>query len=49
MCETTLRISHLNKAFRVDGNDVPVLKNINLEVKKGDFVTIVGHSGCGKR
>ncbi len=48
MCETTLRISHLNKAFRVDGNDVPVLKNINLEVKKGDFVTIVGHSGCGK-
>lgn len=24
------------------------LKNINLEIKQGDFVSIIGHSGCGK-
>lgn len=28
--------------------DEPILKNINLEVKKGDFVAIVGNNGCGK-
>ena len=25
-----------------------VLHDINLQVKKGEFITIVGHSGCGK-
>lgn len=48
MNETTLSIRHLNKTFQVDGNNIPVLKNINLEVQKGEFITIVGHSGCGK-
>lgn len=48
MGETTLSIKQLNKTFSVDGNDVRVLKDINLEVQKGEFITIVGHSGCGK-
>ena len=26
----------------------PVLKNINLEIKKGDYIAIVGKTGCGK-
>ena len=25
-----------------------LFKNLNLEIKKGDFITIVGKSGCGK-
>lgn len=25
-----------------------VLQNINLQVKKGEFVSLIGHSGCGK-
>ena len=26
----------------------PVLKNINLDIKKGDYIAIVGKTGCGK-
>jgi ABC-type nitrate/sulfonate/bicarbonate transport system ATPase subunit len=48
MSEITLSVKRLNKTFSVDGEDIPVLKDINLEVQKGEFVTIVGHSGCGK-
>ncbi len=29
-------------------NDVTVLKNININIKKGEFVTLLGPSGCGK-
>lgn len=46
--ELSLEIKHLNKRFNVDGKDVEILKDINLEIKKGEFITIVGHSGCGK-
>lgn len=44
----SLEIKHLNKTFNVDGKKVEILKDINLEIKKGEFITIVGHSGCGK-
>lgn len=43
-----LQIAHLNKSFRVKGEDVQVLNDINLDIKKGEFISIVGHSGCGK-
>lgn len=46
--EFSLEIKHLNKTFYVDGKKVEILKDINLEIKKGEFITIVGHSGCGK-
>lgn len=44
MSETILTISNISKSF--DG--VPVLKGINLEVQKGEFITFLGSSGCGK-
>lgn len=46
--ESILQIHHLNKTFLVDGERIEILKDINLDIKKGEFVTIVGHSGCGK-
>lgn len=45
---TAIKIEHLNKQFIVDKQPIEVLKDINLEIKQGEFVTIVGHSGCGK-
>lgn len=43
-----LKINNLNKKyFTVDG-EVVALDNVNLQVKKGDYIAIVGKSGSGK-
>ncbi len=42
-----LKTTNITKYFH-DPVTIPVLKNISLEVKKGEFVSIVGKSGCGK-
>ncbi len=42
--ETILKIEHLVKRF----GDLEVLKDINLEVKRGEVVVIIGASGSGK-
>ena len=39
-----IRLEHLSK--RYDG--VTVLSDINLDIRKGEFVTLLGPSGCGK-
>ena len=31
-----------------DGECEEVLKNINIEIEKGDFVAVLGHNGSGK-
>lgn len=43
-----LKIANLNKAFEIDGTAVEVLKDVNLDVKPGEFISIIGPSGCGK-
>lgn len=39
-----LSIKNLNKSF----GDRPILKNINLDINKGEFLCLLGPSGCGK-
>ena len=43
-----IEVSKLNKYFGSGENRVHILKNINLEIKKGDFIAIMGASGSGK-
>ncbi len=42
--DTIISIEHLSKSF--DGK--AVLKDINLNIRKGEFITFLGSSGCGK-
>ncbi|GHU37401.1 aliphatic sulfonates import ATP-binding protein SsuB [Clostridia bacterium] len=44
----TLSLRHVKKDFNIVNATVEVLEDINLDVKRGEFVSIVGASGCGK-
>ena len=41
-------ISMRNINFRYDASMPPVLENLNLEIRSGEYVAIVGTTGCGK-
>ena len=43
-----LKIENLHKHFIVNGKKHEVLKDINVEIKKGEKVVIIGPSGSGK-
>ena len=42
------RIDHVDKVFRRGSTETCVLKEITLDIDKGEYVSIIGHSGCGK-
>ncbi|MCR5734035.1 MAG: ABC transporter ATP-binding protein [Lachnospiraceae bacterium] len=46
--DVEVKISNVKKNFRIDGKSVEVLENVTLDIKKGEFISIVGTSGCGK-
>jgi putative ABC transport system ATP-binding protein len=43
-----IRLENVSKTYRTDKVETLALKDINLHVKKGDFLSIMGPSGCGK-
>jgi nitrate/nitrite transport system ATP-binding protein len=43
-----LRIEHVCKTFGSGETSSEVLRDISLDVPRGQFVAIIGHSGCGK-
>ncbi len=43
-----LRVTGLDKSFTLDHHTVEILKGINLEVRQGEILTMVGASGAGK-
>jgi len=46
--DASLLIKGVNKSYQLQDNELNVLKDINLEIKPGEFLSIVGASGCGK-
>ena len=46
--QSQIAIENLHKSFSKGSNIVPVLKNINLNIEKGEFISLLGPSGCGK-
>ncbi|WP_286262617.1 lipoprotein-releasing ABC transporter ATP-binding protein LolD [Thalassotalea atypica] len=45
---SVLSCQQLSKVYRQGDVETPVLADLNLEVKKGELLAIVGSSGCGK-
>lgn len=43
-----LKVNHLYKSYRSGSNVYEVLKDVNFEVRKGEFVAVMGPSGSGK-
>lgn len=42
------KIDHVDKSFARGTSETRVLRDITFEVKRGEYVSIIGHSGCGK-
>ncbi len=45
---TFLNISKIDMVFPTPKGDFTALKDVDLQIKKGEFISLIGHSGCGK-
>jgi nitrate/nitrite transport system ATP-binding protein len=43
-----LKLDHIDKKFIRGSRETEVLKDVTLSVEQGEYVSIIGHSGCGK-
>lgn len=43
-----IKVSNLSKIYRLGDNEIKAVDNISLEIKTGEFISIVGTSGSGK-
>jgi len=48
MSNVALKTEKLGKVYKLGGRQVCALSDVNLEIEKGDFVSIMGPSGSGK-
>jgi len=46
--ETMIRLDEVEKVYRTDRIETVALSNVNLTIRKGEFVSIMGPSGSGK-
>ena len=43
-----IKVSNLSKIFRTEEIETTALNGVSFEIKDGEFVAIMGPSGCGK-
>jgi|TARA_B110000090_G_scaffold204855_1_gene251630 nitrate/nitrite transport system ATP-binding protein len=43
-----LNISQIDMVFPTDTGGFTALKDVDLKINKGEFISLIGHSGCGK-
>jgi nitrate/nitrite transport system ATP-binding protein len=43
-----LEISQLGKVYATPKGPAVIVENFDLRIRKGEFITLIGHSGCGK-
>ena len=48
MSESIIKIENLSLTYETDKEKFEALKDINLDIKRGEFVCLIGPSGCGK-
>lgn len=46
--EPIILTENLCKVYRTGRGETYAVRGVNLEIKRGEFISIVGHSGCGK-
>jgi nitrate/nitrite transport system ATP-binding protein len=48
MSKALLDLTQLGMRFPTPNGEFIALKNVNLQIKQGEFISLIGHSGCGK-
>ncbi|WP_370640926.1 ABC transporter ATP-binding protein [uncultured Duncaniella sp.] len=43
-----IELKGINKIYRTDEIETLALENVNIDIEKGEFVSVMGPSGCGK-
>lgn len=43
-----LRVSGVDKVYQARSGEVNALQDVNLDIARGEFISLVGRSGCGK-